>query len=92
MLMNPSLVFQAEVAEHEPWQALDGGQGTGSAMLLKISRAAVAMLRPGGFIAFETAGMCSKQKRFTACMRPWRWLWVSCVYVGPLCGPPRDCR
>jgi methylase of polypeptide subunit release factors len=47
------------VTRHEPWSALDGGEGTGSAMLLDICRAAVGMLRPGGFLALETGGVIS---------------------------------
>ncbi|EIE25038.1 S-adenosyl-L-methionine-dependent methyltransferase [Coccomyxa subellipsoidea C-169] len=50
----PSL--QAEVTRHEPWSALDGGKGTGSAMLLDICGAAVGMMQRGGFIALETGG------------------------------------
>lgn len=45
------------MARHEPWQALDGGEGSGSAMLLDIAASAVSMLRPGGFLAFETSGV-----------------------------------
>ena len=47
------------MTRHEPWSALDGGEGTGSAMLLDICRAAVGMLRPGGFLALETGGVIS---------------------------------
>lgn len=54
--MNIVLTGQAEVTRHEPWSALDGGRGTGSAMLLDICRSAVGMLKSGGFIAFETGG------------------------------------
>ena len=56
--MFPSILWrvQAEVTRHEPWSALDGGKGTGSAMLLDICKAAVGMMQRGGFIALETGG------------------------------------
>uniref|UniRef100_A0A7S3QM00 Methyltransferase domain-containing protein n=1 Tax=Dunaliella tertiolecta TaxID=3047 RepID=A0A7S3QM00_DUNTE len=48
--------LQAEVGLHEPWDALDGGTGTGLDSLKAICMGAADMLIPGGFIALETAG------------------------------------
>eukprot|EP00877_Chromochloris_zofingiensis_P003425 jgi/Chrzof1/13083/Cz07g19060.t1 len=48
--------LQAEVGRHEPWSALDGGDGPGMDSLQVICTGAVEMLQPGGFLALETAG------------------------------------
>ena len=45
-----------QVRAHEPHQALDGGGGPGTDALEAICRGAIEMLRPGGFLALETAG------------------------------------
>ncbi|XP_057466178.1 uncharacterized protein LOC130755709 [Actinidia eriantha] len=47
--------LQAEVAEHEPRLALDGG-ADGMDDLLHLCHGASSMLQPGGFFAFETNG------------------------------------
>ncbi|KZV30198.1 hemK methyltransferase family member 1-like [Dorcoceras hygrometricum] len=47
--------LQAEVCNHEPRLALDGG-GDGMSDLLHLSSGAAMMLKPGGFFAFETNG------------------------------------
>lgn len=47
--------LQAEVAQHEPRTALDGG-ADGLEYLLHICNGAASMLRPGGFFALETNG------------------------------------
>lgn len=56
----PSLTMaaglQAEVDRHEPWSALDGGQGQGLESLQIICLGAVHWLTEGGFIGLETAG------------------------------------
>ena len=48
--------MQAEVKLHEPSLALDGGSEDGLDCLVEICDGAVGMLRPGGFMAVETAG------------------------------------
>lgn len=48
--------LQAEVGQHEPRLALDGGEGLGVDCLVPICCGAAALLRPGGFLALETAG------------------------------------
>ena len=48
--------MQAEVKLHEPSLALDGGSEDGLDCLVKVCDGAVSMLRPGGFMAVETAG------------------------------------
>jgi release factor glutamine methyltransferase len=48
--------LQAEVARHEPWTALDGGEGDGIDSLLEVIEGAAELLAPGGFLALETAG------------------------------------
>ena len=50
------MVLQEEVSAHEPWLALDGGNGTGSRDLIHVCEASVSMLSTGGFIALETSG------------------------------------
>ncbi|KAJ0044448.1 hypothetical protein Pint_04963 [Pistacia integerrima] len=47
--------LQAEVGEHEPRLALDGGPN-GLEDLLHLCNGAASMLKPGGFLAFETNG------------------------------------
>ncbi|EOY25427.1 Heat stress transcription factor A-1, putative isoform 1 [Theobroma cacao] len=47
--------LQAEVGQHEPKLALDGGI-TGTNDLLHLIDGAASMLKPGGFFAFETNG------------------------------------
>ena len=42
--------------QHEPRSALDGGDGHGTESLDQVCIGAVRMLRPGGFLALETAG------------------------------------
>lgn len=63
VLSNPPYIpkeqmagLQAEVGQHEPWSALDGGDGGGLDSLQVICAGAAEMLVPGGFIALETAG------------------------------------
>lgn len=53
--------LQAEVGRHEPRLALDGG-ASGMDYLLHLCNGAAAMLKPGGFFAFETNG--EKQCKF----------------------------
>ncbi|KAJ9182972.1 hypothetical protein P3X46_006898 [Hevea brasiliensis] len=53
--------LQAEVGQHEPRLALDGGV-SGMDDLLHLSNGAVSMLKPGGFFVFETNG--EKQCQF----------------------------
>ncbi|XP_059666628.1 uncharacterized protein LOC132312318 [Cornus florida] len=53
--------LQAEVAQHEPRLALDGG-ANGMDDLLHLCNSAASMLKPGGFFAFETNG--EKQGKF----------------------------
>lgn len=53
--------LQAEVGRHEPRLALDGG-ASGIDYLLHLCNGAAAMLKPGGFFAFETNG--EKQCKF----------------------------
>eukprot|EP00884_Botryococcus_braunii_P006123 jgi/Botrbrau1/15511/Bobra.0225s0003.2 len=48
--------LQAEVRQHEPHLALDGGPLSGMDSLKVICEGALHMLRPGGFLALETAG------------------------------------
>ncbi|WIA33827.1 hypothetical protein OEZ86_006936 [Tetradesmus obliquus] len=48
--------LQAEVGQHEPWSALDGGPEEGLDSLQVICSGAADMLLPGGFLALETAG------------------------------------
>lgn len=48
--------LQAEVSLHEPWLALDGGEGLAIDCLVAVCRGAVEMLCPGGFLAVETGG------------------------------------
>ncbi|GFR50349.1 hypothetical protein Agub_g12558, partial [Astrephomene gubernaculifera] len=48
--------LQAEVGRHEPWGALDGGEGAGLDSLQALCSEAASMLAPGGLIALETAG------------------------------------
>lgn len=48
--------LQTEVGLYEPRLALAGGDGLGIDALAPICRGAVRMLRPGGFLALETAG------------------------------------
>lgn len=48
--------LQAEVGQHEPMSALDGGLGEGMDSLQVVCEQAVDMLAPGGFLALETAG------------------------------------
>ncbi|GMH24474.1 hypothetical protein Nepgr_026317 [Nepenthes gracilis] len=55
--------LQAEVAKHEPRLALDGGV-EGMDNLLHLCERTAAMLKPGGFFAFETNG--EKQCRLLA--------------------------
>ncbi|KAK9845895.1 hypothetical protein WJX81_005415 [Elliptochloris bilobata] len=50
----PSL--QAEIKLHEPSLALDGGCEEGAVCLREVCEGATRMLRPGGFLAVETAG------------------------------------
>ena len=45
-----------QVRAHEPLLALDGGGGPGTDALDAVCRGAAALLRPGGFLALETAG------------------------------------
>ena len=45
-----------QVRRHEPCSALDGGDGGGTESLDRVCTGAVPMLRPGGFLALETAG------------------------------------
>jgi len=52
-----SSVLQAEVGQHEPWLALNGGHGSGLDSLTLICQGAFPMLQPGGFLALETTGM-----------------------------------
>ncbi|KAF3444339.1 hypothetical protein FNV43_RR14030 [Rhamnella rubrinervis] len=47
--------LQAEVGRHEPKMALDGGVN-GMNDLLHLCKGAASMLKPGGFLAFETNG------------------------------------
>ena len=47
---------QAEVQLHEPSLALDGGTEDGLDCLIEVCDGAISMLRPGGFLAVETAG------------------------------------
>ncbi|KAF9686517.1 hypothetical protein SADUNF_Sadunf03G0166800 [Salix dunnii] len=53
--------LQAEVGRHEPRLALDGG-ASGMDYLLHLCNGAAAILKPGGFFAFETNG--EKQCKF----------------------------
>ncbi|GAA0156277.1 hypothetical protein LIER_13806 [Lithospermum erythrorhizon] len=55
--------LQAEVAQHEPRVALDGG-ADGLDDLLHICNGAASLLKPGGFFAFETNG--EEQSQFLA--------------------------
>lgn len=48
--------LQAEVGLHEPWNALEGGQGLGVDALVPICTGAMDMLRPSGMLILETAG------------------------------------
>ena len=50
------LLVWLQVRAHEPWLALDGGDGLGTDALDAVCSGAVALLRPGGFLALETAG------------------------------------
>ncbi|XVE59734.1 hypothetical protein DITRI_Ditri05aG0070100 [Diplodiscus trichospermus] len=68
MLSNPPYIpsgdipgLQAEVGQHEPKLALDGGV-SGTNYLLHLINGAASMLKPGGFFAFETNG--EKQCKF----------------------------
>ena len=45
-----------QVRRHEPCSALDGGEGHGIESLDQVCAGAVRMLRPGGYLALETAG------------------------------------
>lgn len=55
-MVTPSVVWQREVRDHEPWAALDGGGEQGLDCLQAICRGAAAMLAPRGFLALETGG------------------------------------
>jgi release factor glutamine methyltransferase len=48
--------LQAEVVNHEPHVALDGGGGLAIDSLVPICRGAATLLQPGGFLALETVG------------------------------------
>lgn len=48
--------LQAEVYQHEPLQALDGGGRAGLSCLEEICKSAAQYLRPGGFLGLETGG------------------------------------
>ncbi|XVF05014.1 hypothetical protein REPUB_Repub05bG0134600 [Reevesia pubescens] len=68
VLSNPPYIpsgdipdLQAEVGQHEPKLALDGGI-SGTNDLLHLIDGAASMLKPGGFFAFETNG--EKQCKF----------------------------
>ncbi|KAK8550746.1 hypothetical protein V6N12_039437 [Hibiscus sabdariffa] len=68
VLSNPPYIpsgdisgLQAEVGQHEPIIALDGGT-SGTNDLLHLIDGVASMLKPGGFFAFETNG--EKQCRF----------------------------
>ncbi|XP_022730680.1 uncharacterized protein LOC111285470 [Durio zibethinus] len=68
VLSNPPYVpsgdisgLQAEVGQHEPKLALDGGI-SGTSDLLHLIDGAASMLKPGGFFALETNG--EKQSKF----------------------------
>ncbi|OMO77535.1 Modification methylase HemK [Corchorus olitorius] len=68
LLSNPPYIpsgdisgLQAEVGQHEPKLALDGGI-SGTNDLFHLIDGAASMLRPGGFFAFETNG--EKQCKF----------------------------
>jgi release factor glutamine methyltransferase len=56
--------LQAEVGRHEPWLALDGGEGLAVDSLIPICTGALHTLQPGGFIALETGG--GEQAAYTA--------------------------
>lgn len=53
---SPELLFSLQVRAHEPHLALDGGSGPGTDALDAVCSAAANLLRPGGFLALETAG------------------------------------
>ncbi|ABO94448.1 protein methyltransferase [Ostreococcus lucimarinus CCE9901] len=64
ILTNPPYIptdllesLQPEVCSHEPWLALDGGGGDGSAHLVTICRDVKNFLLPGGLFAVETHGL-----------------------------------
>ena len=48
--------LQAEVGQHEPHSALDGGEGLGLDSLEVLCAQSATFLRTGGFLALETAG------------------------------------
>ena len=48
--------LQAEVYQHEPSLALDGGHGLAIDSLIPICQGAARLLQPGGFLALETSG------------------------------------
>lgn len=62
------VVTQAEVRHHEPHEALDGGGQDGLPAVESLCRAALRLLKPGGFLAIETGGEC-RDYTFTACFR-----------------------
>lgn len=50
------MALQAEVKRHEPHEALDGGGQDGLPAVDSVCRAALRLLKPGGFLAIETGG------------------------------------
>lgn len=63
ILSNPPYIprarlptLQPEVGQHEPWLALDGGEGDGGGALETVCAQAATALAPGGFLGLETDG------------------------------------
>ncbi|KAK9831693.1 hypothetical protein WJX74_006366 [Apatococcus lobatus] len=63
ILTNPPYIaskviktLQAEVEQYEPREALDGGGLDGLPAVESVCRAALLLLKPGGFLAIETGG------------------------------------
>lgn len=73
-----SLCLQAEVARHEPQQALDGGGKAGLDCLQEICQNVPPYLMPGGFIGLETGGTALLQPHHTCCHCIYM---LSCVIV-----------
>lgn len=62
-----SVGVQVEVGKHEPWLALDGGEGPGLDSLHTICQEAARFLCPGGFLALEVTPMAPP---LFACVNP----------------------
>lgn len=94
------LGVQVEVGKHEPWLALDGGQGPGLDSLNAICQEAARFLCPGGFLALEVRQRPPSVRRLQlvlfvteVCVQPCFTvgLGASCMIVGVACWQAERC-